>query len=890
MTSAQGGQRWGQLSYGSLPADPVTHAGAGWRVKESVGDVTDEESQRMLALAVTRFESHVPFPGVGQRAEVYQALPRRFGYLPSGDEALYWHAAQVDMDGAGRTGNVFSHLLLDRHPVAPSPRHAPVALWRSEGFLAPHQYALVDGARLGDEPPAPGPVVTRENLLTFLFDSAHWRVGVLAVLADAAFAALEGGPRVVLRCEDQQEAALWIGAVNAIQSMRDARRLGFSLYERGTSEHANGVDQAFARGVHIAVVPPGDEYAPAGAVVEIDPHAVVTLGQPGGQHVFADGRAVPVGVMSSLVTLCLFTAVDAAALFDAVDDVSRRTGDCPNILLSWPFAMAILRNADEYPDAAALARTVVVRGTPPQVAADPELRALAESATVQAMSDDPAQIWAELQAIPSASYAYQLVASAYLVAALGTPGWLSRNDSAPVPETPENLDAVATAAVGALDRMLATDGADPVGALRLIGFLGQVLGLGPVDPRIEGRLEDLVARTIEQLVVHPAHAEILVQAGPFDDLVLGRWIVPALDNRIPSAPGRSIYSTPPALLRGLFGASALLAPGPHAGRTDFQWDAAALALEGAAVPDAVLRDELAGRLLERYHSWAEVPRDGLGILQAASATWSTSRLLAVTAGDFSRVLPDVVIRVILTASAEDARILSQQPLLAADQRQLASWVSWARDLESARSLLPSGSEPEALSNIAGQLQGLLGRPDDREYAFVPLTAALSIIVRAQGVVLPSQAHPLLADVAAKAAADPAFTARTAPYLRAYAAADPERARPLLLQLAVIGAAAMGSEFRLSAEEAANAALRDAGGERLVDVIASSALSGAARGAVTVEDLTAALKERALGDDVKADRVAKRWWRARGLGTGIAIADNGAEFLGSLFRGRQKGEG
>lgn len=890
MTSAQGGQRWGQLSYGSLPADPVTHAGAGWRVKESVGDVTDEESQRMLALAVTRFESHVPFPGVGQRAEVYQALPRRFGYLLGGDQALYWHAAQVDMDGAGRTGNVFSHLLIDRHPFAPSPRHAPVALWRSEGLLAPHQYALIDSEQLGAQPPAPGPVVTRENLLTFLFDPSHWRVGVLAVLADAAFAALEGGPRVVLRCEDQQEAALWIGAVNAVQAMRDARRLGFSLYERGTSEHANGVDQAFGRGVHIAVVPPDDEYAPAGAVVEIDPHAAVTPGQPGGQHLFSDGRTVPVGDMSALITLCLFTPVDASALFDAVDDVSQRIGDTPNIDLAWPFAMAILRNADEYPDAAELARRVVVRGTPPQVAIDPELRALAESATAQAMSDDPAQVWAELQAIPSASYAYQLVASAYLVAALRVPAWLSRNDSAPVPSTPENLDAVAAAAVDALDRMLAADGADVVGSLRLIGFLGQVLGLGPVDPRIEGRLEDLVARTIEQLVVHPAHAEILVQAGPFDDLVLSRWIVPALDNRIPSAPGRSIYSTPPAVLRGLFGASALLAPGPHAGRTDFQWDAAALTLEGSAEPDPILRDELAGRLLERYHAWADVPRDGLGVLHAASATWTTSRLLAVTAGDFSRVLPDVVIRVILTASAEDARILSQQPLLAPEPRQIAGFVSWARELESARSIVNAERELPALRSLVDALQGMYGRPGEREFAFAPLATALSVVVRAHGVVVPPQVQPLLADMAEKVAADPLLTARAAPYLRARAASGAVNAAPLLLLLAVIGAAAMGSEFRLSPEEAANAALRDAGGERLVDVIASTALSGPARGAVTVEDLTAALKERALGDDVKADKVAKRWWRARGLGTGIAIADNGAEFLGSLFRGRQKGEG
>lgn len=891
MTPGPARERWGQLSYGSLPADPVTRAGAGWRVKESVGGLSEEESQRLLALAITRFESHVPFPGVGQRAETYEALPRRFGYVPSGSQALYWHATQLDVDGSGRTGNVFSHLLLDRSPIAPSPRHAPVSLWRTPGFLAPHQYALVDGEQLQAEPPGPGPVVTRENLLTFLFDSTYWRVGMLAVLADAVFAALEGGPRVVLRCEDQQEAAMWIGAVNAIQSLRDARRLGFSLYERGTSEHANGVDQAFARGVHIAVVPPGDAYEPSVDVVEIDPHAAVTLGGMGGMHVFEDGRTVAVGAVSSLVTLCLFTAVDAAALFDAVDDVARRTGDCPNLDLAWPFAMAILLHADEYPDAVEFARPVVVRGTPAQVAADAELRALAESATVQALSDDPSVLWGQLQAVPSTSFTYQLVASAYLVSALGAPTWLTEQNPAPLPVTPQNLDAFTSAAVGALDRMLSAEAPDPVGALRLIGFVGRVLGQGPAHPSVESRLEELVARTIEQLIALPGRAVALAAAGPFDDVVLAGWIVPALGRRAPVVPGPSIFSTPPEVLRGLFGTSALLAAGPLAGWTDLQWDAVALTLEHT--PDAGLRNELALRLLDRYGNWQSVPRDGQAVLQAASDTWSANELLAVTRTDVSKVPADVVIRVILGSGEVEARAIAVTAGLSDVQRELARLVAEARELEGARRLLTSDEEFHRLQRYLEVLRGLHGRPADREAAFAPAVVVLSIVLRAESphaaAALESY-RELLAPAADKVAASPALTARVTQYLLARAQEDSVRARNLLLALAVLGAGSMGSEFGLSTEERANARLRDAGGERLVDAIVSRVAGGDARSVLSLEDLIRALDARATDDETRADKIAKRWWRARGLGSGINIADSGVEFLGGLFRGRQKGEG
>ncbi len=893
MIAATGAGRWAQLSYGSLPADPVARTPAGWRVKESVGGLSDEEANRLVSLAVTRFESHVPFPGVGQRPEVYQALPRRFGYVWRDDQAFYWHASQLDVDGSGRTGNVFSHLVLDRLPDSSAPRHAPVALWRSEQFLAPHQYALLAGESLPADAPGPGPVVTRENLLTFLFDPAQWRVGTLAVLADAVIAALQGGPRVVLRCDDQAEAALWIGAVSALLSLRDARRLGFSLYERGASEHSSGVEQAFERGVHVAAVPAGDVLAPSDTIVEIDPSADVSIGEPGGSHTFADGRRVDVGVVSSLVTLCLFTEYDARALFDGIDQVARRTDDAPTIDPAWPLAMTILLLSDQYPDAAALARPIVVRATPEKVAVDDELRRTTEAAMGHELSDDPALLWGQLRSTPRESFTSQLLAGTYLARAVEDTAWLTQASPAPLPEIPLSLERFSEAAAAALDVALAraASGGASLSALRLIGFVGGVFAQRAADPAVESRLDEFVAGEIDRLVDDPRAASILADAGAFDDAVLERWIIPALEQREP-APD-SLFTTPPVVLIGLFGPSPLFTPGTALGRTIVQWDAATLAVTEA--PDFALEREVAVHLLHRFGRWDRVPEEGKSILLLASRAWNGSHLVAATEGDLTRVPEEVAARAILRSSrAEALAVAAAPPSAAVGLRNLAKAVVEARRVDeftAGGALLTREEEARAIVACLETMQNGPGRPHDRSQVFGPAIAALSIVVRSDG-----REHPELEPHAeiiratiAYVSADRGLTARVAPYVDARAGEDAVRAVALIVHLAFLGAASTDPDH-LTREQRAWCRLTDANGNKLVDDIAERALRSARRAnAVTADDIALALETQARMEKSRADKVARQWWRSH-ASRGAKVVDNGVEFLGGLFRGRQKEEG
>jgi len=885
------------MSYGSLPADPSVGASAGWRVGESIGGPSDEEMQQLMSSVVTRFESHVPFPGVGQRAEVYEALPRRFGYVRQGDNALFWQASQLDVDGFGRSGNVYTHLILDREPDSSLPRHRPVALWRSEQLRSPHQYALVSEASLGIDIPAPGPVVTREKVLAFLFDSAQWRVGMLGVLADAVFAALDGGPPVVLRCDDQSEAALWIAAASFLLSLRDARRLGFSLYERGASEHGSGVEQAFERGVHIAVVPRQDLLAVKRLVVEIDPALEVSIGKPGGTHSIAGGAGVDVRSASMVITMCMFTSADAAALFDAVESIGERISDAATVDPAWSLAMAALLLEDQYPDAAVLARQVLIGSTPAAVSRDAGLRAIAVRVHSQSVSDDPAVLWNEVCATPPETFSYELVASNYVARAVLDTRWLSGSAPAPLPRLPQRIENFVGSAIAALNLALEQpDGSGAsVGRLRLIGFIARVLSSREIDPRVESRLEDVVAREIARLVADPRAPSVMATSGPFDDATLERWVVPELNRREP-VNAHTIFATPPDVLRGLFGTSALLTPGAREPWSALQADAAAL--DAASRFDERLVADVAAHLLRRYGTWAAIPRDGLEIMRSAAARWTGRSLLAATAGDLSRVPVHVCVRVILASSPEEASAVVQEPLIDPALRQLAQGVGYARWVESPAAgetvgplaLLPPLEEHNLLVFLLDRVIYLQARSDDLLRAFGPAIVALSIAGSsdpALRAVIAERAVTIVG-VVREVGVDTVLTSRVVPYLIERAREDADRASDFLLSVATTAALANEEGFVLSREQLAFSNLRDGGGVRIVDVVASLGLREGRR-TFTIDQLADALASRAYIESSRAGKVAKQWWRAHGPRGERNVVDHGAEFLGGLFRSRQKRE-
>src|SRR5690348_177864 len=164
--------RYGQLAYTSF--DQPGGAG-GWQVKQTTGDLSPEETQRLASGVRTAFRPVTPLPDY-PTPEQLDAAPRRLEYRRwAGDAAGYWHTVAAGADSTGRPGNVFAHVLLDRAPDS-APRLRPIQRWGSPGWLRPFGAAAVAHAALPAEPPGVADVVTRESAIAFALDTSTWRV------------------------------------------------------------------------------------------------------------------------------------------------------------------------------------------------------------------------------------------------------------------------------------------------------------------------------------------------------------------------------------------------------------------------------------------------------------------------------------------------------------------------------------------------------------------------------------------------------------------------------------------------------------------------------------------------------------------------------------------
>ncbi|MEV8359748.1 hypothetical protein [Microbacterium sp. NPDC076895] len=893
--------RWAQLTYGSLPADTATGASAGWRVKETRGAPNEEEMQELISFAVTRFESHVPFPGVGQRSEVYEALPRRFGYTHLNHAGVYWHAAQVDADGAGRAGNVFSHLILDRDPDVVAERHHPISLWRSPDLLSPHQYGNIAASTLPDAPPDPGAEVTRQNILDFLFDPGYWRIGTLAVLVDAACAALAGGPRVVLHLDDQREVALWIGAVSALLSLADARRLGFSLYERSASDHGNSVERAFARGVLIAAVPRSDAVQLERDVIVLDPHTEITVGSPGESHELPGGFSIPAGPASQLVTLSMFTRDDAAVHMDGIDSIARRTGDATMLDPMWPLAMSILLLRTDYPDAAAVAEKIVVRATPASAGADAELRDAAEGATQRALSTEPSALWQHLRHTPPASYTYQLIASTYLAHSVTNPTWLTAETVAPVPfPPPTSIDAFLPAAQSALTTALEQppDLSRTLARLRLVGFVTRALEGRPTVPALEERLADLAAQEVELLAKLGTGAVSAAAAAQLDDATLTTYVIPALDARTVMSPV-SVYATPPAVLRALFGRSPLLQFSGAAPRTPFEWDALALDVESTG--DLARAQLLTTQYLSRYGKWGAVPADGAAVMAIVASSWSGSELIRVTSDELTGVPVQAIINGLMRSTYEEAARIKRLPGLHRNLAHLASTVQNAKSIENFRApvgTIQLSSTPATDAHMLERLVGSLSMvlhdeslpaptKDAALRSLAPAVTALTIAtMQSPALNAPPRRDAQVIQAAIRTVKDnPDLAALTLPYLDARAREASLRAITFVSLVAAVAASA--DELSKRPGDPLRPALTQIllpDGSRLLDVIAERGIHG--NGDAAKLDAIALAKQISWyfpDDRALPEKLAKKWMREHGP-KGPGFVEN----IGGFLR-RQKGD-
>ena len=444
--SAAGASPVVQLAYASVSASGRSTGHGGWQVLGTTGSPGPAETAVLESGVVTQFHGHIALPEFASERDRDGAL-RRLAHLALADgSSALWHAVEAGTDATGRPGNVFTHAVLERADAARRSAVRAVELWRSPLFLRPFGGREVEAARLDDRASLlPAGVVTRERVLSFLLvePAPVWRAGFAAVLLDAVLGALDGGPRVVLGVDDQDDAALWIGVVSFLSSAQGARTLSWSVYER-----ASDLEGAWDRGIHLAVVPRadlvdrfGDPTVPSARAVVLDEREQPRLGQDETPHETHLGQRVRARDWSELALAVLSDPELATRTTGLLDAVSAVPG-ADEARIDWPLAVAAALALAEQPahDALAPANRILAEATPRAALADPVAGALAHAAAsaLLAPGTDAAGAWARLAAEESAaaqgSFALDVLAGDYVVRALGDDEWLLGRSTPPVSE------------------------------------------------------------------------------------------------------------------------------------------------------------------------------------------------------------------------------------------------------------------------------------------------------------------------------------------------------------------------------------------------------------------------------------------------------------------------
>lgn len=492
--------RFGQLAYTSF--DRPGGAG-GWQVKQTTGDLTPDETQRLVSAVKTVFPLVEPLPDYPSEQQL-DAAPRRLEYRrwggPDASAAGYWHTAPAGADSTGRPGNVFAHVLLDRAPDA-APRLRPIQRWGARDWLRPFGSAAVGRAVLPAEPPGAADAVTKDSVVAFALDTDTWRLGTLLGLLDAVAAALDGGPPVALGTVSVHTAAQWIGLVSFLMSPGTAATLNFSTFDRadqlGPAQHAIA---------HLAAVPVGDLDRLADGFVVIDETATLSLGELGGDpHRTASGQAIEVTPWSVMAQEALLDPRSARTVLDTLDRYAAQTDD-RGLHPAWPLAVTIAADQD-FAAAHPEARTVLAAHSPAGIAPGSEAETLVDESLSALVGDTTADAWkAAEQDLPG--FAGEHAALTYLCRAVGDDTWLDQLGPIPVgPRTyhGRRVPAPVSDALGpALQRAGATS--DPQRLLKLADLL---LRSGIDDERLGHALTAHVAGQLADPAAGPTLARRL---------------------------------------------------------------------------------------------------------------------------------------------------------------------------------------------------------------------------------------------------------------------------------------------------------------------------------------------------------------------------------------------
>ncbi|MDP9905648.1 GAP1-N2 domain-containing protein [Arthrobacter bambusae] len=558
--------RWAQLTYASF--DPGNGARGGWQIKETTGEFTSKELDLLTSRIVTQFDPDTPVAAFPDAEEI-AGLPRRLAYSSLGEStAAYWHSVMAGRDSTGRPGNVFSHVVLDRSIDIEVPFIRPIELWRSPSLICPFGTEQVAAAVIRDtSQPTFGATINRQSVLEFIFDPAHWRLGLLSVLVDAVAGATRGGSPVVLVTDSSDSAARWIAAVSFLTSPSVARRINFSVYER-----ANGLKAAMERGVHLICIPRID--APLATqtpgLIVLDEREMPDLGEVGiGPHFAASGTPIQASYWSVLVQAILVdpaTATDALGAVDSISSSIGETGADP----SWPLAMHVASQATKFPDHQVEATAVIRASSPDSLTSHDDIYAVAISAVVGSREGSTLETWQDLNVEDVSPILRLALAQKYVLHALSDSGWLSRPHPVELPDSDlgplsnDNLsDAARSAILAARTNAASSDALDVLfTALRTVVFVDRARLIDFSQNGNQSTIEavdEILDRALSAVVDSEAASKQMAdEVGPVETTGLLDAVLHAIERterfnrnppgmRIPVAVGGWLFSARPHL-------------------------------------------------------------------------------------------------------------------------------------------------------------------------------------------------------------------------------------------------------------------------------------------------------------------------------------------------------
>lgn len=412
--------RYGQLAYTSF--DAVGNVG-GWQVKETSGGLTPTETQALIAGVHTVFRTVGPTPDFPTSEQLEQG-PRRLAYRHFEDGAGYWHTFPAGPDSTGRPGNVFAHALLDRAPET-HPRSRAIQRWRSSYWLQPYGATAVARAVLPGVLPELGNVVTKDSVVAFALDPAHWRLATLFALLDAVAAALAGGPPVVLGTQSPDVAAQWIGLVSFLMSPGTAANLSFSTFDRAEQVAPHN-------GQVLSAIPIEDVAAVEPGLVVISESEPVSLGELGGDpHRTAGGHRIEVTRWSVMAQVVLLEAAAARRVLDDIDTFSSQVRD-DGLDPAWPIAMAVARHP-EFADAQVEAHEVIAAHSPSGALVGSEAAHTIADVLSSVVGVTTADAWRAVHELPAGAGA-AFADATYFARAIADDAWLAQ--SGPIPLGP----------------------------------------------------------------------------------------------------------------------------------------------------------------------------------------------------------------------------------------------------------------------------------------------------------------------------------------------------------------------------------------------------------------------------------------------------------------------